>query len=148
MPLCAVIANDHGRYFCTHGGISPDLTSLDQIAALDRRYLQLYRSTRRRCLKRLNPRIELRKLPNTLALASALLGVTGDLCPRIVVPFVKWFGLTCVDTCILPPPWCIYCLPSFRLAPPKSHLPRSSIPCCFTCRPLWFVCVWGGGGSG
>ncbi|CAN0562229.1 unnamed protein product, partial [Ectocarpus sp. 12 AP-2014] len=31
MPLCAVIANDHGRYFCTHGGISPDLTSLDQI---------------------------------------------------------------------------------------------------------------------
>ncbi|CAM9888099.1 unnamed protein product, partial [Ectocarpus sp. 12 AP-2014] len=37
MPLCAVIANDHGRYFCTHGGISPDLTSLDQIAALDRR---------------------------------------------------------------------------------------------------------------
>eukprot|EP00903_Cladosiphon_okamuranus_P019652 g18069.t1 len=37
MPLCAVIANDHGRYFCTHGGISPGLESLDQIAALDRR---------------------------------------------------------------------------------------------------------------
>lgn len=37
MPLCAVIANDHGRYFCTHGGISPGLESLDQIAALERR---------------------------------------------------------------------------------------------------------------
>ncbi|CAM9234494.1 unnamed protein product, partial [Hapterophycus canaliculatus] len=37
MPLCAVITNDHGRYFCTHGGISPGLQSLDQIAALDRR---------------------------------------------------------------------------------------------------------------
>ncbi|CAM9623025.1 unnamed protein product [Pylaiella littoralis] len=37
MPLCAVVANDHGRYFCTHGGISPGLESLDQIAALNRR---------------------------------------------------------------------------------------------------------------
>lgn len=39
MPLCAVVANDHGRYFCTHGGISPGLESLDQIAALDRRWV-------------------------------------------------------------------------------------------------------------
>lgn len=39
MPLCAVVANDHGRYFCTHGGISPGLTSLDQIAALNRRWV-------------------------------------------------------------------------------------------------------------
>lgn len=39
MPLCAVIENDLGRYFCTHGGISPGLDSLDQIAALDRRWV-------------------------------------------------------------------------------------------------------------
>ena len=38
MPLCAVVANNHGRYFCTHGGISPGLTSFDQITALDRRW--------------------------------------------------------------------------------------------------------------
>lgn len=38
MPLCAVVQNEFGRYFCTHGGISPGLTSLDEIAALDRRY--------------------------------------------------------------------------------------------------------------
>lgn len=37
MPLCAIVANYHGRYFCTHGGISPGLKSLDQIATLDRR---------------------------------------------------------------------------------------------------------------
>lgn len=39
MPLCAIVANHHGRYFCTHGGISPGLTSLDQIAALNRRWV-------------------------------------------------------------------------------------------------------------
>ncbi|CAM9829945.1 unnamed protein product, partial [Phaeothamnion confervicola] len=36
LPLSAIVSNDHGRYFCTHGGISPDLQRIEQIRALER----------------------------------------------------------------------------------------------------------------
>ena len=36
LPLCAVVTNDHGSYFCTHGGISPNL-NLGDILSLNRR---------------------------------------------------------------------------------------------------------------
>jgi diadenosine tetraphosphatase ApaH/serine/threonine PP2A family protein phosphatase len=36
MPVCAVVTNQHGKYFCTHGGISPSLTDLTQVEALNR----------------------------------------------------------------------------------------------------------------
>ncbi|CAM9729503.1 unnamed protein product [Chrysoparadoxa australica] len=36
MPLCALVTNKHGRYFCTHGGISPDIKELSQIEQINR----------------------------------------------------------------------------------------------------------------
>ena len=36
MPLCAVVSSEQGRYFCCHGGISPELEYIEQINLLDR----------------------------------------------------------------------------------------------------------------
>jgi serine/threonine-protein phosphatase 2B catalytic subunit len=36
MPLCAVVSSQQGRYFCCHGGISPELEYVEQINSLER----------------------------------------------------------------------------------------------------------------
>jgi serine/threonine-protein phosphatase 2B catalytic subunit len=36
MPLCAVVSSQQGRYFCCHGGISPELEYVEQINDLKR----------------------------------------------------------------------------------------------------------------
>jgi serine/threonine-protein phosphatase 2B catalytic subunit len=36
LPLCALIQTSYGRLFACHGGISPDIRTLDQIEAIDR----------------------------------------------------------------------------------------------------------------
>ncbi|KAG5184769.1 Metallo-dependent phosphatase-like protein [Tribonema minus] len=37
LPLCAVVTSDVGRYLCAHGGLSPDLASIEEVDALQRR---------------------------------------------------------------------------------------------------------------
>ncbi|KAG5177649.1 Metallo-dependent phosphatase-like protein [Tribonema minus] len=37
LPLAALVTNDHGRYLCAHGGLSPELATIDAVDALDRR---------------------------------------------------------------------------------------------------------------
>lgn len=36
LPLCGLVLNQQGTFFCTHGGIGPELESIQQIKELDR----------------------------------------------------------------------------------------------------------------